>query len=134
MDASENQTKAAEQKAHEVYNMVIKKPDSFAELANKFTQSSTAPNGGDLGFQPPQRLAPEFFEAIKGKKEGYISPPVQTQFGLHIIKVLAVKPEKEINKELYKKIIYDIRRDEAMSNYFKGLKAKAAIQINKNNL
>lgn len=124
------ENEAALNQALKVYNTLKKKPDLFAELANKFSQSSTAPNGGDMGFQPAIRLAPEYFNAIKGKANNFISPPVKTQFGYHIIKVMAVKNVKSINNALYKKIVYDQKRDAILDNYFSELRAKANIKIN----
>lgn len=128
-EAEEN--KAALNQALKVYNTLKKKPEAFAELANKFSQSSTAPNGGDMGFQPAIRLAPEYFKAIKGKKKDHITSPIKTQFGYHIIKVLGVKSVKSINNALYKKIVYDKKRDAILDNYFRELRAKANIKINK---
>ncbi len=123
------------QKAYEqslqLYNELTKSPDKFAELANKFSQTTTAPTGGDIGFQPSTRLAPEYFEAINGKNIGFITKPVRTQFGFHLIKVLAVKEYDKITKDMYKKIIYDIRRDKILEEYFASLRKSANVNINK---
>ncbi len=128
------ETEEALKQALKVYQAAQKKPGKFSELANKYSQSSTAVNGGDLGFQPAVIMAPEYFEAINGKSKGYISPPVRTQFGYHIIKVLAVKDFKDINVPRYKKIVYDTKRDSVMESYFKRLRAKANIKINQSAL
>lgn len=116
----------------EIYAALQKDPDSFAKLANKYSQTSAAPVGGDLGFQPPTRLAPEYFEAIKGQKVGFISKPVRTQMGIHVIKILGVKSFDQIDKNLYKKIIYDKKRDAMIENYFKNLAKGADIKTNQN--
>ncbi len=128
-DKEENE--AALAKALEIYNQVIKKPNTFAEQANKYSQSSTAPNGGDLGFQPAVRYAPEYFDAIKAKPVGFISTPVKTQFGYHIIKVLGIRDVKEIDSSLYKKMIYDFKRDKIIEDYFSGLRKEGSIKIEK---
>lgn len=114
----------------EIYDQLQKKPDDFAKFANKFSQTSAAPVGGDLGFQPPTRLAPEYFEAIKNQKVGFITKPVRSQMGYHIIKVLGVKTFDQIDKNLYKKIIYDKKRDALIENYFNGLAKGADIKKN----
>ncbi len=116
----------------DIYTELQKSPEKFSQLANKYSQTTGAPVGGDLGFQPPTRLAPEYFEAIKGQKVGYISKPVRTQMGYHIIKVLGVKSYDQIDKNLYKKIIYDKKRDALIENYFKGLAKGADIKTNLN--
>lgn len=116
-----------------LYNEVIKKPDSFADVASRFSQAAGAMIGGSLGWQPKTRLTPEFYSKIKGKKAGYITKPFRTQYGWHIVKVLAVKKEKDINKKMYKKIIYDIKRDKILADYFSKMRRKAKVSVNKNN-
>jgi peptidyl-prolyl cis-trans isomerase C len=128
------QAKAAQDKAREVYAQLKEEPNKFAELANRYSQSSTAANGGDIGFQPAVRLAPEYFDAIKGKSPGHITSPVRTQFGYHIIKVLAEKDYESINTALYKKVVYDIKRDAIMDDYFADLRQKAKIKVNEEHL
>jgi parvulin-like peptidyl-prolyl isomerase len=113
-----------------IYTQLQKNPEDFAKLANKYSQTSAAPVGGDLGFQPPTRLAPEYYEAIKDQKVGHVTKPVRTQMGYHVIKVLGVKSYDQIDKNLYKKIIYDKKRDAIIENYFKGLAKGADIKIN----
>lgn len=127
----ENEWKEALKQALRIYRSVVKKSEKFGEFANKYSQSSTAPSGGDMGFVPSVRMAPEYFKAIKGQKKGYITPPVKTQFGYHIIKVLAQKDVKAINVPLYKKIVYDLKRDKKLSDYFSDLRKNAKISINK---
>ena len=124
--------KAAYAQSMEIYTQLQKNPEEFAKYANKFSQTSAAPVGGDLGFQPPTRLAPEYFEAIKGQKVGFITKPVRTQMGFHVIKVLGVKTFDQVDKNLYKKIIYDKKRDALIENYFKGLSKGADIKTNPN--
>jgi parvulin-like peptidyl-prolyl isomerase len=129
----EEVTKAYEQ-SMEIYTQLQKHPEDFAKLANKYSQTSAAPVGGDLGFQPPTRLAPEYFEAIRGQKVGFISKPVRSQMGFHIIKILGVKSYDQIDKNLYKKIIYDKKRDAIIDNYFKNMAKGADIKINASSL
>ena len=121
----------ATKKALEVYKQLQVKPQLWPEFANKYSQSSTAPAAGDLGFLPAIKYAPEYFKAINGKANGYISPPVRTQFGLHIIKVLGVKDWKDADIALYKKIVYDQKRDKILDEYFAESHKTAQIKINK---
>ncbi len=131
---SKEDVKNAFEIAQGVYTSAAKDPSKFAELATRYSQTNVAQFGGDLGYQPPTKLAPEYFEAIKGKNPGFISEPVRTQYGLHIIKITGVKPYDKINKNLYKKIIYDIKRDIILEDYHKGLRANAKIKINSQNI
>ncbi|MBY0415280.1 MAG: peptidylprolyl isomerase [Bdellovibrionales bacterium] len=121
----------AMKKSLEVYKEVQSKPQLWPELANKYSQSSTAPAAGDLGYLPAIKYAPEYFKAINGKPNGYISSPTRTQFGYHIIKVLGVKEWKEVDPALYKKIVYDQKRDKILEDYFADARKTAQIKINK---
>lgn len=126
----EAEKEAALRKALEVYNRLKVNPEQFSELANKYSQSSTAPAGGDLGFQPAARLAPEYNRAIQGRQANEILAPVRTQFGYHIIKILAEKKFDEINMPLYKKLVYDEKRDAILADYYESLRQDAEISIN----
>ena len=121
----------ATKKALEVYKQLQAKPQLWPELANKYSQSSTAPAAGDLGFLPAVKYAPEYFKAINGKPNGFISSPIRTQFGLHIIKVLAVHEWKDVDPAIYKKIVYDQKRDKILEEYFAEGRKSAQIKINK---
>lgn len=129
-----DEVKKALDQSLSIYEEVSKNPDSFSTMANKYSQTTAAPVGGDLGFQPPTRLAPEYYAAIKGQKIGFISRPVRTQMGYHIVKVLGVKEFDQIDKNLYKKIIYDQKRDAILAKYFQDMRKSADVKINKANI
>lgn len=122
---------AAIKQALIVYDELKKKPQAWAELANKYSQTSNASSAGDMGYQPSINYAPEYYDHIKSKSVGYISPPVKTQFGFHIIKVLGIREWKDVDPALYKKIVYDQKRDKILDAYFAELRKTAQIKINK---
>jgi len=67
--------------------------EDFAALAREVSEDeSNAPQGGDLGFFPRGRMVPSFEEAAFSVEPGGISSIVETQFGLHILKVEAKRP------------------------------------------
>ena len=122
------------EKVTAIYQVVNKKPDSFAEVARKQSQSTSALTGGDMGYLPAAKLTPEYYEAINGKYIGFITKPIRSQYGFHIVKVLGKKNIDQIEKNMYKKIIYDKKRDKILTNYFADMRNKAKIKINKEHL
>jgi len=60
----------------------------FEELAKKYSADpGSAANGGDVGWFSKERMVPAFSAAVFAARPGAVVGPVQTQFGLHIIKV-----------------------------------------------
>jgi len=58
----------------------------FEELAREKSTGPSGPSGGDLGWFPPDRMVPEFSQAVMELSDGeYTKTPVQTQFGWHVI-------------------------------------------------
>ena len=65
-----------------------KKGADFAELAEIYSDDpGSAAKGGDLGFFSRGSMVKPFEEAAFSAKIGDIVGPVQTNFGLHIIKI-----------------------------------------------
>jgi peptidyl-prolyl cis-trans isomerase D len=110
--ASEEEKRKARQHAESVLAKVRAAPGSFAETAKKESaDTGSAPKGGDLGFFSKGMMVPSFEEAAFRMKVGQISDLVESDFGFHIIKLVAIKPGKvktleqvrpEIERELKK--------------------------------
>lgn len=62
--------------------------EDFAAVAKQVSKDPGSP-GGSLGWFTKGRMVPVFSEVAFKTETGKISPPVQTQFGWHIIKVEA---------------------------------------------
>jgi peptidyl-prolyl cis-trans isomerase C len=57
----------------------------FAELAKEKSTGPSGPSGGSLGWFGGGRMVAEFETAVAALDPGQVSPPVQTQFGWHVI-------------------------------------------------
>jgi peptidyl-prolyl cis-trans isomerase D len=96
--ASDADKLAAKTKAEQVLQQVKQSPDKFAELAKQYSQDpGSAASGGDLGQFGPGMMVKPFEEAVFKLKIGEISGLVKTDFGFHIIKLLAVNPAKALS-------------------------------------
>jgi len=71
----------------------IRAGGDFADFAKKYSADATASSGGDLGWSKRGDFVPEFEEALFGLKEGQVSDVVKTQFGYHIIQLIARRGE-----------------------------------------
>jgi peptidyl-prolyl cis-trans isomerase D len=81
----------AKAKADEVAAELKKNPNSFAELAKKYSQDpGSAAKGGDLGTFSRGSMVKGFDDRVFSMKVGEISGPVETEYGYHIIRVTAI--------------------------------------------
>ncbi|MGY6697073.1 MAG: peptidylprolyl isomerase, partial [Roseinatronobacter sp.] len=62
-------------------------PGRFGELARTHSACSSKDNGGLLGQLGQGDTVPEFEAALDAQEEGQISDPVETRFGLHLIRL-----------------------------------------------
>lgn len=82
----------------------------FAALAKEHSADpGSAAKGGDLGFFERGRMVKPFEDAAFAAEVDAVVGPVETQFGQHIIKVTAKKPEgrkpyDDVKAELYRDI------------------------------
>src|SRR5581483_3512791 len=68
----------------------LAKGEDFATIAKEMsTDTGSAVVGGDLGWFGKGAMVPEFETAAFSLKVGEISQPIQSQYGYHIIQVLA---------------------------------------------
>ncbi|MBS3803153.1 MAG: SurA N-terminal domain-containing protein [Oleiphilaceae bacterium] len=66
--------------------------ESFAALAESYSDDlASARDGGDLGYISREMFDADFEEAAFALEEGEVSDPVQTTFGVHLIKLEDVR-------------------------------------------
>ena len=75
-----------EQAIKEIREQIVSGKLTFAEAAKQFSQSPTAPQGGDLGWiERREPMSEEFSAAAFQLKKGEVSLPVRSPFGFHLI-------------------------------------------------
>mgnify|MGYP000386174751 CR=1 FL=1 len=66
----------------------LDKGDAFEEVAKSLSDDRVSANrGGDMGWVREGAIAPKFSEVAFSLNKGEISQPIETGFGIHIIKV-----------------------------------------------
>ncbi len=94
-DATEEERAEAEVRAGGVAT-IAKQGADFAELAAIHSEDpGSKDDGGDLGWFGRGRMVEEFEDAVFSAKPGEIIGPVKSQFGYHIIRVEAFRPEHQ---------------------------------------
>ncbi|MCC6341172.1 MAG: peptidylprolyl isomerase [Bryobacterales bacterium] len=115
--------------------------EDFAMLAQNFSEDpNTAANGGDLGFIGESSLDkanPELRKMVMSLQPGQVSPPIKTEEGYRILKVISKEPagqreltdprvqqsirDQLINRkdQLLRAVYYEVARNQAkVTNYY----------------
>ena len=101
----------------------------FAVLAKERSKGPSGPSGGDLGYFSKQSMVPAFSNAAFKLAAGETSPPVQTQFGWHVIRVedrrnRPVPPLDQVRDQIYQLLISEAQRD-----IYDEMRAKASVDL-----
>ncbi|MBU0622477.1 MAG: SurA N-terminal domain-containing protein [Gammaproteobacteria bacterium] len=91
--APEAEKQEAKAKAVQVLQQVKQAPANFAALAKQHSQDpGSAASGGDLGMFGRGAMMKPFDDSVFSLKKGEVSELVESDYGFHIIKLLAIKP------------------------------------------
>lgn len=107
--------------------------EDFAALARVHsddTGSSRA--GGDLGWLNPGDTARAFEEAYSRLKEGQLSEPVRTSFGVHLIQVTGRREQTvgpEVQRAAAREQIQRRKADERLEQFLRQLRDEAFVEI-----
>jgi peptidyl-prolyl cis-trans isomerase C len=132
-NADDAAKKEARTKAAEILKEV-KAGKDFAALAKQHsTDPGSGQNGGDLGFFQQGQMVPPFEQAAFSLKPGETSDLVESNFGIHIIRVVDRQPARTIPiDEVRPKIQQFLEgqgRQEQTQAFVDTLKAKGKIEI-----
>jgi parvulin-like peptidyl-prolyl isomerase len=90
---------ATQDAAKAIVDQTLKTKD-FADVAKaQSADTTTAVNGGQLGWLPKGVMTPEFDKVAFGLKVGEVSQPFETKFGWEIVKVTAIDPDRPTTAE-----------------------------------
>ncbi len=123
----------SDEKAEEQLRMLrlrLAQGESFSDLAKRFSEDGSAPQGGDLGWLNPGDTVPPFERAMDALQPGEISEPVQTSFGWHLIRV-DERREKDVGDQIKRmwarQILFQRRVEPALEEWLAHLAGEAYI-------
>ena len=118
-DATDDEKLAARKKAEDLLEQVKQNPEQFAEIAKQNSDDpGSAMRGGDLGFFGRGVMVKAFEDKIFSMQLDEISDIVETDFGLHIIKLTAIKEEKHPNLDAVREQIENKLKLEMVGSIF----------------
>jgi parvulin-like peptidyl-prolyl isomerase len=124
---------ASEEEAIQVLKQ-LKKGENFEKLAMKKSLGPEKVEGGDLGYFS-RGEKPAEFEQVFSLEEGEISGVIHSPYGYHIFKLdEKVAPRQVPFEEAKAGILQELRQKKGEEDYqrwFKGLKGKVKVKINK---
>lgn len=111
----------------------VKAGKNFAVMAKQYSLDATsAVKGGDLGWVSPGELVPEFEKTMDKLPLHTVSKPVKTQFGWHLIEVLARRQKDDsetFKKQQVRQFLQQRKFTEAVQNWQQHMRAEAYIKI-----
>lgn len=108
----------------------IEHGESFAELARRYSEDASAPQGGDLGWLNPGETVPAFEQAMNALQDGQVSQPVKSPFGWHLIQVEERRTkdmEDEFRRIQARRVLMERRIGPAYEDWLDQLRSQAYI-------
>ncbi len=118
-DASGDEKRSAREKAENLLEQVKHDPERFAEIASEHSNDpGSASLGGDLGFFGRGVMVKAFEDKIFSMQLNEVSDIVETNFGLHVIKLTDIKEAKHQNLEVVREQIENKLKLQMVANAF----------------
>ena len=123
---------AASTRLAAIRQSIVSGKTDFAAAARDHSQDGSAAQGGDLGWTNPGMFVPEFEEVMNQLKEGEISQPVVSRFGVHLIQ-LNDRRKVELTvrevRELVRSQLREARLDEAYAAWAREVRERAYVEL-----
>src|SRR5579884_1448159 len=124
---------AAQRKKIDDALAALKKGDDFAEVAQKYSESDTAANGGDLGFFEKNSMAKDFEDVVTKLDKGQTSDVLKTNTGFMIIKLDerhpgGILPFESAQNEVYNKL-FEEKAAPRVREYLNKLRSEGFVEL-----
>lgn len=129
---SPEEISAVRTKADDLHNRVVK-GENFAEIAKRYSEGSTAKDGGDLGRFERGQLAPQLEESVFKLDRNSVTDVIQTKTGFEILKVLnhydaGLQPLDKVENEIMNKLYTD-KMEPALRSYLAELREESYVMV-----
>ena len=128
IDPNPKQIKEAQTRALKIYNDVKNSKKNFLELIDIYSDDRIS---GKISL-PRNRhnIYPNIYKVLKKMKSGQISSPIRAANGFYIVKLLRRVPFGKANRTQIKATYFDLKRAQALKQYFNKIKTKYKIKTN----
>ena len=129
----ETEIPALEKKVHNLRDRVVKGGEDFNELAKRYSDGSTAQQGGALGFFERGQLSPELEEIAFKMNRVDVSEVIRTKSGFLILKCevryeAGLQPLEKVETEIMNRL-YSVKMEPGLRAYLKKLREESFIQV-----
>ena len=123
---------SVQRKAEDLRNRVMK-GDDFNEIAKRYSEGSTAKDGGDLGTFKKSELAPQLEEVVFKMDKGQITDVIQTKTGFEVLKVenhyqAGLQPMDKVENEIMNRL-YMVKMQPQMRDYLGTLREESYVMV-----
>jgi peptidyl-prolyl cis-trans isomerase SurA len=129
---SPEEIESVQKKAEDLRNRVMK-GDDFNEIAKRYSEGSTAKDGGDLGTFKKSELAPQLEAVVFKMEKGQITDVIQTKTGFEILKVenhyeAGLQPQAKVENEIMNRL-YMQKMQPQMRDYLGQLREESYVMV-----
>jgi peptidyl-prolyl cis-trans isomerase SurA len=129
---SPEEIESVQKKAEDLRNRVMK-GDDFNEIAKRYSEGSTAKDGGDLGTFKQTELAPQLEEVVFKMEKGQITDVIQTKTGFEVLKVenhyqAGLQPQSKVENEIMNRL-YMQKMQPQMRDYLGQLREESYVMV-----
>jgi peptidyl-prolyl cis-trans isomerase SurA len=125
----------ARQRITRLYERILAGAD-FGQLARASSDDTgSAVEGGSLGWVNPGVMVPEFEEQMNQLQPGEISAPFESQFGWHIVQVMARRQHddtQQFERMQARQLIGKRKTEDAVENWLRELRSEAYVEYRLN--
>jgi peptidyl-prolyl cis-trans isomerase SurA len=123
---------AVRTKADDLHNRVVK-GENFVEIAKRYSEGTTAKDGGDLGRFERGQLAPQLEDAVFKMDKNGVTDVIQTKTGFEVLKVLnhfdaGLQPLEKVEGEITNRL-YSQKMEPALRTYLAELREESYVLV-----